>query len=104
MKKWIKFLILTGIIISLLNPILSSARGKYDENQILEGILKELEGEFLEGDINMGGIILDEFLNKEEMKLMAEDIKLKIGVINQGMENMEDFVYEEDFSQLTIYG
>lgn len=116
MKKTIKFLLLTGIIISLLIPMFGLAGKKYKENDILVGMLKELEGEFLEGDINMGGIILEEFLSKEEIKSMGEDIKSRMGITGEKLDpNMdskelddiyysEEFINEDNFNQLTVYG
>lgn len=100
MKKTFKLLLLTGIIIILLIPIFGSARGKNEEIHILADMLEELGGEFLEGDINMGTTILDEFLNENRLKSMGEDIKNKMELINE----VEEFINEDGFNQLSIYG
>lgn len=100
MKKLFKLLLLTGIIIILLIPIFGSARGKNEEIHILADMLEELEGEFLEGDVNIGASILDEFLNAEELKSMGEDISLKMELVNEQVE----FLNEDNFNQMTIYG
>lgn len=99
MKKTFKFLILTVIIIILLIPIFGSARGKNEEINILEDMLEELGGEFLEGDLNMGARILEKFSGEEDIKSIGEDIKLKMDL--NKLE--EEFIFEENFNQLNIY-
>lgn len=116
MKNTIKNLLLIGIIITLLLPIFGRAGSKYDENYVLTGILEELKGEFLEGDINMGGVILEEFLREDEILAMGEEVKSQMNIVgekldpNMNVENSdklyysEEFIDDENFNQLTIYG
>ena len=99
-KGIIKILFIFAIILSLLVPVLSLAEKKYGEEEVLSGILKELKGDYLEGDINMGGIILDEFLSKEDIQSIGDEIKLKLEMV----EEEEETTYENNFNQLTIYG
>ena len=98
MKKLFRLLLLTGIIITLLLPIFGYAKEDNEEN-ILGNILEELDGEFLEGDINMGALILDEFLKVEELKLIGEEVSLKMEIKEEEVE----FISEENFNQLNIY-
>ena len=100
MKKLFRLLLITGIIIILLIPIFGSARGKNEEIHILGNILEELDGEFLEGDINMGATILNELLNEEGLRSLGEDIGLKMELKSQEVE----CINEDNFNQLNIYG
>lgn len=109
-------LMVLAIILSLLIPTFTMAKNKNGEEDILMGMLKELKGEFLEGDINMGGIILDEFISKEDMETMAEEIKNSLDLVGQRIEPNRDImdleekyfsqesIYEEDFNHTAIYG
>lgn len=99
MKRTFKLLLLTGIIIILLIPIFGSARGKNEEINILENVLEELGGEFLEGDLNMGATIVEEFLGEEDIRSIGEDVSLKMDLI----EMEKEFIKEENFNQLNIY-
>ncbi len=70
-----KKIILFAIILSLLIPTITMAGKKYSEKDVLEGILREFNGEFLEGDLNMGGVLLDKFISSETMEELGEQIK-----------------------------
>lgn len=116
MKKNGKRLILLAIILSLLIPVFTIAGKKHAESDVLSLMLKELNGNFLEGDLNMGGIILDEFISKEAIETIGEEIKAKLGLVGEeldpnrdeiGLEGKyysEESIYEENFNHLVIYG
>lgn len=116
MKKVIRNLFVIAIILSLSIPVLSLATRRYGEQEVLAGMLKELKGNFLEGDVNVGGVILDEFLHKESIESLGEEIRSKMGIIGEalnpnkqskdleGKYYLEEFIYEDNFNQLTIYG
>ncbi len=108
MKKFILF----AIILSLLVPTLTMAGKKHSEKDVLEGMLK---GEFLEGDLNMGGVLLDEFISKEEIESLGERIKISLGIIGEeadinkftedkGKYYYNETIYEEGFNHMSIYG
>jgi hypothetical protein len=112
MKKFL----LWAIIFSLLIPVFSLADKKDGEQDLLMGILKEAGGEFLEGDINIGGVIINEFIDGYTMESMGEEIKSEIGIVGKKLEEnrgdyplegnyySKEFIEEEGFNQLTIWG
>lgn len=116
MKKNAKQLILLAIILSLLIPVFTIADKKHSESDVLSLMLKELNGKFLEGDLNMGAIILDEFISKEAIESLGEEIKTKLSLVgeeldpNRSDKNLEgkyyskESIYEESFNHLAIYG
>lgn len=111
-----KRMTLFAIILFLLLPVTSSIGAKYKEEDVLLNLLSDLNGKFLEADININGTILDEFKDQTEMEKISEEIKTNLGIlgnevdINRDMENsLEDyyvkqFIYEDNFSQISIYG
>ena len=102
MKRFLTF----AIILLLLIPAFTMADKKYEEEEILLNILEEVGGDFIEGDLNMGGVILDEFSNISTMKDLAEEIKTTLEITEiQLDENEEELTIEEEgFNQITIYG
>ncbi|NLV87899.1 MAG: YwmB family TATA-box binding protein [Tissierellia bacterium] len=111
-----KRIIIFAIIVFLLVPTFSVANTKYSENDVLTGILKEFKGKFLEGEINIGGVILDEFISKEKIKEIGKEIKDELELIGEELDqNRGDLflegkyylieeIYEEGFNHLIIYG
>jgi hypothetical protein len=116
MKKNIKKLVLLAIILSLLIPAFTMADKKHSESDVLSSMLEELNGQFLEGDLNVGGIILDEFISEDVVESMGKDIKTSLGIVgeefNDNMDNTfadkeyfsRESIYEENFNHLVIYG
>ncbi len=112
MKKFIIF----AIILFLLIPTITTAGRKHSEEYVLGGILEKLQGDFLEGDLNMGGIILDEFISQETMEYMGEQVRDLLGIvgeevdINRDITDLEgqyytrEIIYEKGFNQMSIYG
>lgn len=112
MKKIFLFV----IIVFLLLPTFSVANMKYCEEDILLGILKELKGDFLEAEVNIGGVILDEFISKEKIKEIGMEIKKELKLVGQELDqNQGDLfldgkyyiveeIYDEGFNHLAIYG
>ena len=115
-KKIIRNLVLLGIILSISIPVFSLSAKNDGEQNVLNGMLTEFNGDFLEGDVNVGGIILDEFLHKDDISELGEEIKSKVEIIgekidpNRSYDNVqgefysEEFIYEDNFNQLTIDG
>ena len=100
MKKYNK-LILWGIILSLSIPIIGLCIEKAEKRDLLTGILDETGAEFLEGDVDIGGAIIDRFMDIDEMLEIAYEIKERLGLEeNYHLEDIED----EGFAQLTIQG
>lgn len=115
--KNVKRFLLLGIIVALLIPIFGFGEKKYDEKDLLVGILEEVGANFQEGDINMGGTIIDRFVSIEEIEDMAVTIRSLLEIKGESLldENMEgidkegDYYYqnlitEEGFIQLIVQG
>lgn len=111
-----KKILILAIIIMLLIPTFTSAGKKYTEEEILLGMLREVKGEFLEGELNIGGTLLDRFIGEMEINQLGDKIKESLGVLgdeigpNQkdlfldGKYFLKEEIYEEDFNHLAIYG
>ena len=115
MKKINKYLIM-GIILFLLIPIFGFSENKYEERDLLMGVLEETGATFSEGDISLGGTILDRFIGYEEIVDIGYTIRDELDIQYTELENdnlnteMEDDYYweeiveEEGFIQLTMQG
>lgn len=111
-----KKLMLFAIIICLLIPAFSIAGKNHGENDILVNMLKDLNGEFIEGDLNMGGVILEEYISIEKIDIIAKEIKDILGVLGEEADGNRDIselkgkyfakeiVCTEGFNQIAIYG
>jgi hypothetical protein len=115
MKKFILF----AIILSLLIPTITMAGKKYSEEDVLQGILQRLNGEFKEGDINMGGVILDRLMSKEEIEDISSKLIDQIGITGKEIDFYSDDIditdeegkyfikqYSEEFesNHMIVYG
>ena len=101
-----KYLLLI-IIILLIVPILGFGERKVGDRDLLMGILTEVGADFVEGDIDIGGIILNEFVSKEEILLIGNDIREYLGIVGHldlGEYYFEELIEEDDFIQLIIQG
>lgn len=110
-----KKIFLFAIILFLLLPSTVSQGIEHSEPQILQQMIVDMQGELLETEVNMGGIISEYFFTIERMEELAEELK---GIFNiQGMEINEqniDFeqknyyklekIDEDTFKQVLIYG
>ncbi len=101
-----KYLLLI-IIILLLVPILGFGERKVEEKDVLIKFLDEVGAEFIEGDIDIGGTIIDELISKEEVLLIGDKIRTELGI--KGHENLEEYYFEElieedGFIQLIVQG
>lgn len=111
-----KKIILFGIILSLLLPTMTIGENKYNEQELLCNMVKDLGGECVELDSVFNSVILNRFLEEEEMVLLAEDIKIKLGIIGTEIDPLivyeklpekyyaKEIIFDEDFSQITYYG
>ncbi len=77
MKKFILF----AIIVVLLIPIGSSAETKHQELDVLYTIMDSLQGQTNEEETIFNGIILDRFIDTEEMEAIGDMIVSKLGLI-----------------------
>jgi hypothetical protein len=105
MKRY-KYLLLI-VIILLLAPIFGFGERRTEDRDLLMGILGEVGADFVEGDIDIGGIILDEFISKEEMLLIGSEIREHLGI--KGHLSLEEYYFEElieeeGFIQLMVQG
>ena len=101
-----KYLLLI-IVILLIMPILGFGERKAGDRDLLIGILAEVGADFVEGDIDIGGIILNEFISKEEVFLIGNDIREYLGIrghFNLGEYYFEELVEEDGYIQLIIQG
>ncbi|MBZ2174913.1 YwmB family TATA-box binding protein [Schnuerera sp. xch1] len=116
MKLYKKFIIL-GIIIVLLFPTLGVNRRKNSEIELMMEILEKTDATFKEGDISLGGVILDRFVEKDEMLDFKDRIRNELGIkgilidrkIVQGKELTGDYYWEEKieedgFNQIMVQG
>ncbi|CCQ94687.1 exported hypothetical protein [[Clostridium] ultunense Esp] len=115
MKKNGKFFMM-GIILFLLIPIFGFSVDQYEERDLLIGVLEETGATFLEGDISLGGTILDRFIGYEEIKDIGNNLRnnleikgnlIESGSLYEGVEGdyyWEEIVEEEGFLQLMIQG
>lgn len=102
MKNYNKY-ILWGIIIVLLIPIivLSAERNEDEEGNLLLEIHNGLGADFSEENIDLGGTILDSFIEEDELREIGEELK-ELLEIDEYVE--EDFIEDRGFMQLFIYG
>jgi hypothetical protein len=116
MKKYNRFIVL-GIIISLLLPAFVLSKGKYEERDLLIGILEGTGATFAEGDINLGGTIMDRFIGEKEIENISNEVREELGIRgkvikNEDIEKMDliegyylkDMVKEDGFIQLMVQG
>ena len=116
MKKYNRFILL-GIIVFLLLPVFVLSKGKYEERDLLMGLLEETGGTFVEGDISMGGTIIDRFIGVEETYDISNAIRAGLGIkgellIDENTDEirledgyyLENFVQEDGFVQLMVQG
>ena len=85
MKKYGK-LISLGIILLLLIPVFGFSENKYEEKDLLMGILEETGATFLEGDISLGGVILDRFIGYEEIIDIGDTIRSRLDIKEEMLE------------------
>ncbi|NLL81743.1 MAG: YwmB family TATA-box binding protein [Tissierellia bacterium] len=108
MKKYILFV----IIILCLLPILTSAT-YLEEDDVLSIILKDIGGEFIEGDFNANGIIVESFLSEEELDDLGEELIVYFGLIGkEGTKYTEvstnnyikEKILEDNYRQVSYFG
>ncbi|QQY79174.1 TATA-box binding protein [Keratinibaculum paraultunense] len=104
MKKF-KCLILLGIVIFLSIPIVSLSKGNIEEENLLMEILRDLGGNFVEGDVDIGGVIIEDFVGKEDLKHIGDGIIEELEINNLDEQNYwEEWVEEKGFIQLIVQG
>lgn len=94
-----KKILLIAIIISLLIPILTAAEKTYDDKDILVNIVNELGGQIQEVETSMNGVLLKEFLNKEELNILLNNILNMMDIIELDREE----IYGNGYSQINLY-
>lgn len=101
-----KFLFLV-IIVLLLVPIFSFGQNKMEGKDILMDILMEMDGDFVENYVDMGGVIIEDFIPEEELLLIGHEVRERLGI--RGHENLDEYYFEElieedGFIQLLVQG
>lgn len=110
-----KRLVCVFIILGLLIPIGSQAETKKDELDILYNIMEGLDGKCLEVDLVFNGIIFDTFIDGEELKLIGEEVRTKLGIVGKEVDPYieeevleehytKEVIFQEDFNQITYIG
>lgn len=106
MKGLGKFLII-GIIVALLIPIFGFGQDEYEERDLLMGILEESGATFLEGDISLGGTILDKFLGSLEIRDIGYSVRDSLNVVDNSYQDShywEELIEEDGFVQFIMQG
>lgn len=115
--KFYKRFILIGIIMILLTPVLGLTKEDKGDMELLAGILEKTDASFLESDISVGGVLLDSFLDKEELLEVGDSIRQHMEIkgkllereiiFNNQLENSyywQEFIEEDGLNQLIIQG
>lgn len=110
MKKAILFI----IIILCLVPVLTQATETKSQDEILYSILKNLEGDYVEGDISANGLLIDKFLSVGELYNLGQEIINSIGMVGKELEKetnsisdgyyIKEEINEEGYKQLNYFG
>ncbi|GFN36201.1 YwmB family TATA-box binding protein [Tepidimicrobium xylanilyticum] len=106
MKNYGKFIII-GIILILLIPIFGFGEDEYEERELLMGILETTGANFEEGDICLGGTILDRFIGTLEIKDIGYSIRDMLNIGTDGSHKnyyWEDLIEDDGFIQFTVQG
>ena len=116
MKRFNKFLFV-GIIISLLIPVFALCEQKPKDRDLLMGLLEETGARYLEGDINIGGTIIDRFIGEKEIEEIGNEIRICLDIKGDLMVDEEIFgmeleggyywkniIKEDGFIQLMVQG
>lgn len=110
-----KNFILFALIIVLLIPIGSTAETKNDELGVLYSIMKDLGADTKEEDIIFNGVIIDRFVEADEMEDIGKEIVSRIGLIGIEVDPLisedinkesysKEIIFEDDFGQICYIG
>lgn len=77
--KYFKRFILLGIILVLLTPVFGLSKNG-EEMDLMFGILKNMDASFVESNITLGGVILDRFIDEEELLEFGEYMKDEMNI------------------------
>lgn len=111
-----KKITLFAIILFLILPMTKSTGEVYREEDLLLNILEDFNANFLEGDINIGGTISNEFKYKKEIIDLSNEVIDDLGIIgseadiNRDITNLKgkyyikEFIEDENSNQVSIYG
>lgn len=114
--KTYKKVVLFGIILTSSIVFLGLKHQNKDKLQLMMDILNRVDGSFIEGDISLGGAILDEFIEMDTMEQIGESIKDKLGIKGillkgqfSDLDQLKDhyhkeYIMQEGFNQLIIRG
>lgn len=114
--KIFKRFILLGIILVLLTPVFGLGK-KEDEIDLMVGILENMGASFVESDITLGGVILNRFIDEEELfelgSLLKDEMEIKGTLMGAELAGYPHFgqnfysqklVKDEGLNQLIIQG
>ncbi|NLJ79269.1 MAG: hypothetical protein GX329_07895 [Tissierellia bacterium] len=99
--KGYRVFILFAIILTLLVPILALSEIE-DEDPLME-ILNEIEADFVESNIDIGGIIDHNLMDIEEIKAIAEEIREDLEIWDEDSYR-EQIMDEDKYTQLMGQG
>ena len=115
--KLYKKIILLGIIIVLLIPILGLKSQNKDKLELMMEMLHEANASFIEGDISLGGTLLDQDLDIKELEEIGDSIKEQLGIKGTLLEGQlvnldqlkegyysKEYIEDGNFNQVMIQG
>ena len=103
--KIFKRLFILGLILVLLTPVFGLGK-KENEMDLMVGILENMGATFVESNITLGGVLLDRFIDEEELNQLGNLLKEEMEIGSQlGQQYYnQDIIKEEGLNQLIIQG
>lgn len=102
------------IIILCLLPVLTQAKDDIGQQEVLTDILRTMGGDFIEEDVSANGLLVEKFLNVEELDNIGQDIIRFMGLvgeertsdidINNGNYYVKEVIKDEEYRQINYFG
>lgn len=99
--KGYRVLILGAIILTLLIPIFALSETK--DKDLLVDLLEEMDADFVEGNVDMGGVINHSIVDRPEIEGIAEEVRDHLE-IQEGRSYRECITEEDEYIQLMGQG
>ena len=97
-----KKVILSVIIILCLIPVLTQATETKNQEEILFNVLENIEGEYVEGDISANGLLIEKFLNVQELDNLGREVVKSIGMEGKELEKKSDNIDKQNYIKEVI--
>lgn len=102
------------IIILCLLPVLTQAKDDISQEEVLTDVLKTIGGDFIEEDISANGLLIDKFLELEQLDEIGQDIISYMGIVGEerdlgtniisGKYYIKEIIDDEDYRQINYFG